>query len=546
MNHVVHHKAQQLRLLKLGFVVLVLMGGQAVVGQHTVVSNNGVGGKIEMDYNAAEKVTEMRTIGADGKLQQKADYEYLPGYYSAQQTDTTYWPNGNVRKMARHTYDENSNFLGEFIQVFDESGKQVGGHKLTHDPWTNIYRCSEWNAALVDYKAVECPSGEEGGGEGHEARKFTYEEVMRHVDAARKKAQDAEVDVRSATGEAGLILPASVFAGERISGMVVNNPEKYDRMQEVTVTRVRLPVTPNGENSQLRNWIIEALGEDPQHADGPITFIVPRDKARFNMVFRQADHPDVLVSVTVEFSKIDAPRPNPPGSFTTTALCLKSELCKVEGPFSGDSRKMFAAWDDRPTTILSETPEAAFVSIPDQIGPGAHALIVGEGSKSVAFPVAVGDFFIKNNGIDLQAGKTLIVSPTLGGPSDIVGPSWSTDLYSATTLAEARRFIPGFQPAKNNERDHESETGEKRDSDENGEILIVITNRAPERSSLRSSKNGMLVFQLTKESFSRGDFKYDLVVEAKTAGKVDVEGHVFRFLAPVTGQEFPLKTGAAR
>ena len=65
---------------------LLAFGAATTIAQHTEVRNNGVGGKIELDYNAAGKVTEMRTIGADGKVQQKVDYEYLPGYYGAQQT----------------------------------------------------------------------------------------------------------------------------------------------------------------------------------------------------------------------------------------------------------------------------------------------------------------------------------------------------------------------------------------------------------------------------------------------------------------------------
>ena len=94
---------------------LLPFGTATAFAQHTEVKSNGAG-KIEMDYNAAGKVTQMRTIGPDGKLQQKVEYEYLPGYYGAQQTDTTYWPNGKVRRIAHNTYDESSNFTGESIQ----------------------------------------------------------------------------------------------------------------------------------------------------------------------------------------------------------------------------------------------------------------------------------------------------------------------------------------------------------------------------------------------------------------------------------------------
>ena len=61
---------------------------------------------------------------------------------------------------------------------------------------------------------------------------------------------------------------------------------------------------------------------------------------------------------------------------------------------------------------------------------------------------------------------------------------------------------------------------------------------------MHSSENEMLVFHLGDEAFSRGEFKYDLLVEARKAGKIDVKGYVIPFLAPVAGQEFPVKADA--
>src|ERR1700691_2043539 len=87
-----------------GLLALLIGGVAIMLAQHTVVEKNGLAGIIETDYNAAGKVAEMRTIGVDGKLQQKVQYEYLPGHYVADQTDTTYWPSGQVRKVVRKTY----------------------------------------------------------------------------------------------------------------------------------------------------------------------------------------------------------------------------------------------------------------------------------------------------------------------------------------------------------------------------------------------------------------------------------------------------------
>ena len=48
---------------------MLTCGAATAVAQHTVVEKNGTSGRIETDYNAAEKVTEMRTFGDDGSLQ---------------------------------------------------------------------------------------------------------------------------------------------------------------------------------------------------------------------------------------------------------------------------------------------------------------------------------------------------------------------------------------------------------------------------------------------------------------------------------------------
>lgn len=549
-----------------GMLAVLAWGATTLVAQHTVVKKNG-DGKIEMDYNAAEKVTETRTIGADGKVQQKVDYEYLPGYYGAQQTDTTYWPNGNVRRIAHNTYDESSNFTGEFIQTFDESGKQIGGHKLTHDPWTGIYRCSEWNVAAQAYKVIPCPAGEEeSGGGAEQVRKFTYAEVMKHLEAARKTARLEQKmgdmqpktlvrpPITTANKEVGLVLPAQVRGGERVSGSVVENPEQYAGMPEVTVTRIAVPFESAGEASRLWGWSVEVPGESPQRANGPITFVVPNRGSALNVTFRQNGNPSHSVSTTVNLPLSSAKKQPAPTAYKAAALCLKGGLCTVSGPFSGDSGKTLAAFEDRPATIVAETGDTAYLAVPELTEAGSRPLFLAEGPKVIALPVAVGNFFIKNNGRELDAGQTLIVFPTLDGAGDVPDSQWRAQNFPASNLEQARQLIPGFQlPKAKREKHHAEEkrepgeSKEKREAEEKkgGEVLLVIKNLTPDQISLRGSKNQMLVFQLSDEAFSRGEFKYDLVVEAKKAGTIDVKGYAIPFLAPVAGQEFTLKNDIA-
>lgn len=527
----------------------------SAAAQHTSVEKNGVGGRIETDHNAAGKPTEMRTIGADGKLQQKVDYQYLPGYYGAQQTDTTYWPNSKVRKIVRHTYDASTNFTGEFAEAFDDSGNQLGGHKLTHDPWTGVYRCSEWKLGAQKYQPVTCPSGEEeSGGAKEEPHTFTYDEVMKNLEAARKAAQQEQAtrlarpafpssnSSVASQPEVGLVLPAHVQSGEQISGSIVNDPDDYEDMPEVAVTRIALPVANSA--SALSGWQFQIDGEKPQPADAPFTFLVPSHSSTLNVVLRQAGDPEHAVSKTVTL-RLNSSKASLPNSFQVSPLCLKGQLCVLTGPFSGDSTKTFTSFDNRPANIIAETHNTACLRVPDATAPGPRTILLAEGSKVVALPVIIGELVIKGNGRELKAGDTLIASPTLDGPGDLPDTAWEGNYFPAASLEMARHFIPGFHLPKHNRTssNEKAEPAEKGESDDKGggEILMVVKNAAPQSTSVRASTNNLLIFHLSEQSFERGDFKYDVLIQAQNAGKVNLRGYVIPFLAHVAGQEFDKK-----
>jgi hypothetical protein len=544
--------------LSFAFFTVLIWVAAPLFAQKTVVQDGGGGRKLEFDYNAAGQVTQQRTLAADGKLEQKVDYEHRPGYYVADQTTTFYWPDGQVRRTTKNTYDASANFTGEFVQDFDEAGKQVGGHRLTHDPMTNVYTCADWNTATQSYKSIECPAGEESGGGSEPVKKFTYDEVMQHLEAARKAAGEGQklqpkTPVKVTATTVGLVMPAQVYPGERVSGSVVANPAEYEGVAGVTVTQVAVPLESAGQAPTLAGWTVEVTGENPQRADGPIVFTVPGGSG-LNLTFRQTGNSSHSVAKVISLPQSAPKKQKAPTSFEAAALCLKGQLCAVRGPFSGDTGKTFAAFEDRPAMVVAETPDSAYIRIPDLTEPGARPLFIAEGSRVVALPVAVGEFIIRNGDRELQSGGTLMTFPSLDGPGDIPDIAWRPGNFPATNLEEARKLIPGFQlPREDREarekRDaqEKGESKEQREADEKkgGAILLVVKNMTPEQVSLRGAKNQMIVFHLNDESFSRGEFKYDLPVDAIKSGHFDIRGYVIPFLAPVRGQEFSSKPNPA-
>jgi YD repeat-containing protein len=556
--------------LIVGLPALLICSAVPGFAQHTAVQDAGGGRKIELDYDAAGRVTEERTVGADGRVIQRNGYQYLPGFYAPQESLMLYWPDGKIKQVTSTTYDENSNFTREFIQVYDQSGKQVAGHRLTHDPETNIFHCYQWVPAAQNYEEQKCPAGEEGGGEGpEEVKKYTYEEVAQHLDAARETARQEQkrrrmrpmtpdrYPIESVNKEVGLVLPAQVRSGEKFSGSMVEDPRQYDDMPEVRVLRVTLPFAASSTGSSLMDWEIVSADGKPQRADEPVSFTLPPGSSELGVAFRQSGSRETSVSKLVNLGEARS-RPPTPRSFKAAAICMEGQLCVVSGPFSGDSKQTFAAFGERPATVMAETGDMAYLSIPEHTGPGAPSLFLAEGSKVIALPVVVAKLTMDPDHGDLTKGQQLALLPMLEGPGDLPEVEWGAGNFPPSNLARARKLVPGFDlPRENREARKPTEVKAKRESkakskqgremeeEAGGEMLLVIKNETPEQITLRGSKNGTLVLPLRKESFARGLFSYNFVVEAKQSGVFAVKAYAIPFLAPVAGQEFAVRPTAS-
>jgi len=526
-----------------GIVLCSLLGwsSAALPGQHTDVRDAGGGRKVELVYDAAGQVVETRTTDQSGKLLVLAKNEYRQGFLVPQHTAISYWPDGNsIRSVASATFDENGNFTGELKQEFDQSAKQTGGTKLTHDPFTGIYRCALWNAPARDYQPSPCPSTEGSGETPEKPKDLTQEEVTKKVESARQSRANQEksqpMEPKSPTSwqakvemtDVGVILPAELGRGERVSGSVVLNPQDYEGVYALQVIRMKLPIELKGQTPTLRSWVFETEGDGPQRADEAVTLSVPRDASDFGVTLHPQGDPSKAVSARVSI------HPNPPDrklkpsqEFEVAAMCLKGDLCLVRGPFSGDSARTLIAFDDQPARIVAETSEASYISIPAGVKTGLSHLIVADGLHAAALLVDVAEIGFAYNHQELQTGQFRLVHAMLSGPEDLPDNLWSGGTFPPEISVErARTLVPDFDVAQEGE---------------GGRLLFVIRNATSEAFSLRGSKNQTFAFRLTPDSFEHGEFKFQFVVDALKPGRFAVRGSVLPFLAPLRGQQFTIK-----
>ncbi|HUI43002.1 MAG TPA: hypothetical protein VL523_13645 [Terriglobia bacterium] len=519
--------------------VLLAVSPALARGQQTEVSDAGGGRKVETVYNAAHQVVETRTLDAAGRLQARTEYEYRTGFHVPQQTTTSYWPDGKtVRSQSRVEYDENANFVLQIDALFDATGKQTGGNKLTHDPMTGIYGCYKWSAESAGYRPEECPKPEEEAA-GEEEHELTRAEVMEELAEARQALRSQEKvrrlapqppvqpPITASEREIGVVLPADLEPGERVSGSVVDGPGQYDGNPGLQVIRLKLPFESKGAAATLAGWTFVAANGEPQHADGPVTFTVPRGAAELTVALRQTGNPAQAVSSAISIQAGAArPAAGARRGFEGSPLCFAGGLCPVRGPFSGDSTRTLAAFGHQPAPIAAETSEIAYIVVPGGLPPGFTHLLVAEGGRAAVLPVDVAEFELTPLGRELEQGQTLVMHANILGADDLPDDAWRAGAFAPlASVEQARRLAPSFDPARQGP---------------NGVILAVVQNVSADGVTMRGAKDKSWIFELTRESFARGEFKYNFVLDFARPGGYALRGTALPFLAPVKGREFGL------
>jgi len=561
------------------FTALVVLAGtlyaqqQNVPGQKVEIRDAGGGNKEELVRNAAGEVIETRTIDANNKVRAQVITERVPGHYVPNTISTAYFADGkSVQRSTKFSYDENANFLSEIIELFDQSGKRTGGHKLIHDPHNGMFRCWDWEGQAQKYQRVACPSGEESGEKPPPLKKLTQDEAVKMFEAARtaaaaQKKQQSMVPKNLVTPPEtqnetvySVVLPAAMTPGKKVSGSVVENPYLLQMRPDLVLQEITLPMVAGSEAAKLSGWQIEVAGANPQRADRPFSFTVPQGAAQIEIKIYPEGDTAKAITRSVAIPKSAPQSSKPKSGYVAQALCVAGDVCPIGGVFNGDATGALAAFDDKPAAIVAETSDMAFVRVPEDLLYD-HQLLFHEDNELLAFPVVIAQIDIVADGDHLDTfqkgikeGEKKLVFAGIIAAQTLPENDWKDGVFPLSNLEWARRFVPGFEPpheshAEREEREQmeklaRQQNGVKESAGEKeeklGSVVYFIKNMTPEVWTWRGSKDGGFVVPLNPESFSQGDFRYKFVVEASKTGTYHIAAALIPFLAPVQGQKFAL------
>jgi len=453
-------------------VVLAAPGAQVGLAQRVVTQDAGAGKKMQLIYDDAGQVVETRTLDPAGHLMVVVQSEYRPGYLVPQHKTTTYTANGETVDSVARV-------------SFDPNGNFLSEIKSRFDPagkqiaGTRVLH-DPWTGI---YQCAEWDAAKrnykmakcpagEGSGEAESPADLSREQIMKELEEARA----ARADLRSSGAAA--------------------NPEAGSA------------VTPSPDHGGQR--------PTPQRQ--------PKAKAEV--------------------------QPN----VQTSPLCLKGGECVITGTFSGDSSTTLIAFGSHPAPIVAETRNAVRFTVPKDVRPGANHLIVTDSAWQgvEVLPVAVSEISFSFHNQELKAGQPELVHTMLAGPEELSDEQWRAGTFApGATLEAARQLVPGFELPRDFGRSADRRSADSREKngepgraghsaageqEGNGIVLLVLWNDKREGLSLRGATNQKYSFNLTPQSFERGEFRFQFVIDATQPGKFELRGTIVPFLAPVRGK----------
>jgi hypothetical protein len=357
--------------------------------------------------------------------------------------------------------------------------------------------------------------------------------------AAAFQSQQADGDVFVI----GVITLAQVPQGEETSSSVVTEPEKFDNVPGLHVTRVAIPkseahaVTPSG-SGVLDGVVMQTPDGRRQRADGPLT-LVPHLGDAFETIkvilAGRPTQPVTTVAVPVEQTPAErSEAPNSPPTFVMPPLAAQGGVTVIHtenrAGTSGNSNLMRVAVDGRSATVVAAKPGTVFWQVPATLEPGMHQVVFypGPGRPPVTMPLCVVGVRMTVGAKELVRGRWTSLSVVLLGLEDLPSEAWQAELPPAD-LVDIGNLTQGtsFRMPKPGDP---------------GVAVLAIDNLTPNVVRMGNS-GGRIVLEIHRKDTAGKPYTFQTKLQSLQRGAFSIVGNVHSFLKQVSAR--PYQPGSA-
>jgi hypothetical protein len=325
----------------------------------------------------------------------------------------------------------------------------------------------------------------------------------------------------------GIILPNDIQQGETISATVTTDTDRYDHIPALHVVKVEVPLTTDIDgNTTLQPVNVRVGSGRPQPAQDGFTTHIPSTAQSVDISLNTGDSITPILDTTVPLIAATVPRKPvteaKPKDFTTPAVCIPNSVDFVHGTFSGDSRITEMTLDAIPVHIVAETSHAVYWFVPAGITPGAHRLIVRDGSHSAAFQVAALILQLSADLLTLKAGQSTAFHAVVRGLDGLPPTAWiAASRFDLVDESRLESMTPDFHlPA----------------AGEDGELLLTLQNVSRGTITVPGWRNESIALTLHRGDFSAGQYVYTGTIVSRVSGRFAISGIVTPFMAEESGQ----------
>lgn len=313
----------------------------------------------------------------------------------------------------------------------------------------------------------------------------------------------------------GVVVPRHASPGERISGRLVSNPDDYKPIPGLVVVPVEmnLPVDDSGKPRLDEAYVDDGNGRTA--ASTAFTAIVPTDGSSLGL---RCGTGEVSKRIRLPIEGTSRP-PVESGRYMMQPIVPDSGVSVVHGRFDGDSGNTALTVNGVAATIVAESSDEAYYSLPSGTAEGRNRVVLRQDGKTFNWDVFQPDVAISADRNTLRERESTNFKVTVDALEQMPKSDWRrgnpSDLYDTESAAR----------------------GAASEGDVAGVIMLMVKNDSQDTVSMSPADSFSI--PLTHDELSRGPKETDGTVTAREAGGFQIEASLVPLLADVPGTEVP-------